>query len=101
MKQRKRPGCWPERACLRDVRSGARRYFCGGCANGASSAGVHAARRGITMETEILGVAKTNRRRRNVRGVFEKIPGSGEWWIRYVDAEGRYRREKAGTKGAA
>jgi site-specific recombinase XerD len=35
------------------------------------------------------------------RGVFEKKPGSGEWWIRYVDAEGRYRREKAGTKGGA
>jgi len=35
------------------------------------------------------------------RGVFEKVPGSGEWWIRYVDAQGRYRREKAGTKSAA
>ena len=35
------------------------------------------------------------------RGIFEKIPGSGEWYIRYVDATGRYRREKAGTKSAA
>jgi integrase len=35
------------------------------------------------------------------RGVFEKMPGSGDWWIRYVDAQGRYRREKAGTKSAA
>ena len=35
------------------------------------------------------------------RGIFEKFPGSDEWWIRYVDAEGRYRREKAGTKGMA
>jgi integrase len=35
------------------------------------------------------------------RGVFEKVPGSGDWWIRYVDAQGRYRREKAGTKSAA
>jgi integrase len=35
------------------------------------------------------------------RGVYEKFPGSGEWWIRYVDATGRYRREKAGTKSAA
>jgi integrase len=25
------------------------------------------------------------------------VPGSGVWWIRYVDARGRYRREKAGT----
>jgi hypothetical protein len=40
-------------------------------------------------------------KRRNPRGVFEKAPGSGEWWIRYVDASGRYRREKAGTKSAA
>ncbi len=35
------------------------------------------------------------------RGMFEKQPGSGIWWIRYVDAQGRYRREKAGTKTAA
>jgi site-specific recombinase XerD len=34
-----------------------------------------------------------------LRGVYERKPG--EWWIRYVDAQGRYRREKAGTKGAA
>ena len=35
------------------------------------------------------------------RGIFEKVPRSGEWWIRFVDASGRYRREKAGMKGAA
>lgn len=35
------------------------------------------------------------------RGIFEKVPGSDVWWIRYVDAEGRYRREKAGTKSMA
>jgi len=35
------------------------------------------------------------------RGVFEKVPDSGEWWIRFVDAAGRYRREKAGTKSVA
>jgi site-specific recombinase XerD len=34
-----------------------------------------------------------------VRGVYEREPGV--WFIRYVDAQGRYRREKAGTKGAA
>ncbi|HXP79062.1 MAG TPA: site-specific integrase [Verrucomicrobiae bacterium] len=39
--------------------------------------------------------------RRNPRGVFEKVPGSNEWWIRYVDASGRYRREKAGSKSTA
>jgi site-specific recombinase XerD len=40
-------------------------------------------------------------KRRNPRGVFEKVSCSGEWWIRYVDAQGRFRREKAGTKSAA
>jgi hypothetical protein len=30
------------------------------------------------------------------RGVFEKVPGSGIWFIRFVDGRGRYR-EKAGT----
>lgn len=35
------------------------------------------------------------------RGIFEKFPGSGVWWIRYVDFKGRLRREKAGTKSAA
>jgi len=35
------------------------------------------------------------------RGIFEKVPGSGAWWIRYADAMGRYRREKAGTKSTA
>jgi integrase len=31
------------------------------------------------------------------RGIFEKMPGSGQWWIRYADCTGRIRREKAGT----
>ena len=35
------------------------------------------------------------------RGIFEKRPGSGEWWICYFDQTGRRRREKAGTKSAA
>jgi hypothetical protein len=37
----------------------------------------------------------------NQRGIYEKSPGSGVCWIRYVDAQGRLRREKAGTKSAA
>jgi hypothetical protein len=36
-----------------------------------------------------------------IRGVFEKVPGSGIWWIQYFDAQGRRRREKAGLKSAA
>jgi site-specific recombinase XerD len=38
---------------------------------------------------------------RNPRGVFEKVPGSGVWWVRHADAMGRIRREKAGKKSAA
>src|SRR5712692_5783 len=30
------------------------------------------------------------------RGIFEKVPGSGIWWIRFTDADGIYRREKCG-----
>ncbi len=44
---------------------------------------------------------KAKDKERHYRGVFEKIPGSGVWWIRYSDAMGRIRREKAGPKGAA
>jgi integrase len=33
------------------------------------------------------------------RGVFERKPG--EWWCRYVDADGRLRREKCGTWASA
>ncbi len=35
------------------------------------------------------------------RGLFEKIAGSGVWWIRYTDGFGTYRREKAGTWAVA
>jgi site-specific recombinase XerD len=38
---------------------------------------------------------------RKLRGIYERDPGSNIWWIRYADAVGRIRREKAGTKGAA
>jgi integrase len=39
--------------------------------------------------------------RRNPRGLFEKVSGSGVWWICYYDQLGRKHREKAGTKSAA
>jgi integrase len=35
------------------------------------------------------------------RGVYEKVPGSNIWWIRYADAAGRIHREKVGPKSAA
>jgi len=56
------------------------------------------------MQTETLAVTTAKaeaKRRRNPRGVFEKVPGSGVWWICFWDAQGRKRREKAGTKSAA
>jgi len=38
---------------------------------------------------------------KKTRGIFEKVQGSGIFWIRYVDAAGRYRREKVGAYGMA
>ena len=37
---------------------------------------------------------------RKERGVFEKVPGSGIWWIRYI-VDGREHREKVGRQGDA
>jgi site-specific recombinase XerD len=36
-----------------------------------------------------------------IRGIFERPPGSGVYWISYYDAEGKRRREKAGKLSAA
>jgi integrase len=36
-----------------------------------------------------------------MRGLFEKNPGSGIWWIRFVDAQGKLHRKKAGRKSDA
>ncbi len=35
------------------------------------------------------------------RGLFERPPGSGIWWICYFDREGRRHREKGGPKSLA
>lgn len=40
-------------------------------------------------------------RKHNLKGVYEREKSSGVWWIRYHDAQGRLRREKAGARGAA
>jgi integrase len=54
------------------------------------------------MQTETLDLnVQTARPERAPRGIFEKVPGSGVWSIRYADATGRIRREKAGTRGMA
>jgi hypothetical protein len=36
-----------------------------------------------------------------IRGVYEKLPGSGVWWINYFDSQGKRRREKAGRRSDA
>jgi hypothetical protein len=35
------------------------------------------------------------------RGIYEKVKGSGIWWIRWTDSEGHKRREKAGNHSVA
>ena len=35
------------------------------------------------------------------RGIYEREPGSGVWWICYFDRFGKRHREKAGTKSVA
>ena len=56
----------------------------------------------MQIENLMATVSKVqSKARHDPRGVFEKAPGSGEWWIRYNDAKGRYRREKAGSKSVA
>jgi site-specific recombinase XerD len=36
-----------------------------------------------------------------IRGIYEKVPESGTWWIRWTDAQGKLHREKAGRKSDA
>jgi hypothetical protein len=44
---------------------------------------------------------KDETKKRDRDGAFEKVRGSGVWWINYRDAQGRGRREKVGSKSAA
>jgi site-specific recombinase XerD len=57
------------------------------------------------MQTDTITLTDTKaqrKTRRNPRGVFQKTPGKNSaWWICFWDAQGRKRREKAGTKSAA
>jgi site-specific recombinase XerD len=34
-------------------------------------------------------------------GMYERVKGSGVWWVRWTDPDGRKRRELAGTRSAA
>jgi site-specific recombinase XerD len=56
------------------------------------------------MQTNTLTLRAANSKTKtqhNPRGVYEKVRDSGEWWICYWDAQGRKRREKAGSKSVA
>ncbi|MGH9491717.1 MAG: tyrosine-type recombinase/integrase [Terriglobales bacterium] len=44
---------------------------------------------------------KPRRTPSKVRGIYEKHPGSGVWWVQFWDASGRRRRERAGTRSMA
>src|SRR5262245_33967661 len=35
------------------------------------------------------------------RGLFERPKGSGIWWVRYFDGDGKERRERVGPKALA
>src|SRR5215472_426437 len=55
-----------------------------------------------TAPTRSVSNSREPQRRHNPRGVFQKVPGKNSpWWICCWDAQGRKRREKAGTKSAA
>ena len=57
------------------------------------------------MQTNILTLTDSTfetKTQSNPRGVFQKVAGKNSpWWVRYVDSQGRFRREQAGTKSAA
>src|SRR5262249_30367614 len=70
----------------------------------ANSAAVPGGRSQMETEQVTTGASAGRPVRKNhnyPHGLFEKLPGSKVWWIRYADSMGRIRREKAGTKGVA
>ena len=44
---------------------------------------------------------QTEEQPRRERGVFERPKGSGIWWVRYADENGRMHREKVGPRSLA
>ena len=55
----------------------------------------------MSNELQVTVLPRKQKGSRPPRGVYEKHPGSGVWWIRFVDSEGKYRREKIGSYSAA
>lgn len=46
-------------------------------------------------------MANSIREQEKIRGVMERVPGSGVWWIRWTDQKGARHLEKAGRRGDA
>lgn len=49
----------------------------------------------------LLDHLKAPEQRKLPRGVYEKVPGSGDYWIRYADPTGKIRRQHIGRSLAA
>ncbi|MGH9507902.1 MAG: hypothetical protein ACRD13_13345, partial [Terriglobales bacterium] len=49
----------------------------------------------------VPAAAAKRRKPPKIRGLYEKRPGSGVWWVRFTDCAGREHREKAGTRTMA
>jgi site-specific recombinase XerD len=56
--------------------------------------------RQFPLVRRIVGNMKTTTATQ-AKGVYERIPESGIWWIRYADARGKEHREKVGRRGDA
>jgi len=48
-----------------------------------------------------MAKTKPTKKEAKIRGVWERIPGSGVYWVRFRDVDGKLRREKAGRKSDA
>ena len=61
-------------------------------------------RRALSPEKEELGRNKDTKEKEKEkppRGLWERETGSGIWWIRFRDADGKLHREKVGRKSDA
>lgn len=55
----------------------------------------------LTLWSVRRPLAIWQRKQEKVRGVYEKIPGSGIWWCRYADSRGILHRERVGRRSDA
>ena len=55
----------------------------------------------IAAPADSEGRKKGRKSPAKLKGIYERMHGSGVWWIRYADGGGKIRREKAGTHSMA